>query len=177
MLFVCYILVFVQIFITSLQTWFEAPVLLQQLAELLGVHEVCCLPLSAVLSSWNGPALATYHGVQLCGCFFVFYVFIVGELLSHLVLSINPADLLNLCLLELVVLQGQIFVSFLRLVELASDERYARLVMERGIVCVSLRLQQALLAVADVRAQVCSFRAEEVEFPLTAFYFVATCQF
>ena len=79
------------------------------------------------------------------------------ELLDHLFLCVNSAYLLNMCLFELVVLQGEIFVSFLCLVELASNECYARLIMERGIVCMSLRLQQALFAITDVCTQVFSF--------------------
>jgi len=65
-------------------------------------------------------------------------------------------------------------MSFLGFVELACDVGYARLIVESGIVCVSLSLQQALFAITDEGTHVVSFCSEEIKFSLTAFYFIAS---
>ena len=58
------------------------------------------------------------------------------------------------------MLKCEIFMSFLGFVELACDVSYARLIMEGGIVRMSLSLQQALLAITDEGAHIVSFCSE-----------------
>ena len=63
-------------------------------------------------------------------------------------------------------------MSFIGFVELACDVGYAGLIMESGIACMALSLQQALFAITDEGTHVVFFCSVEIEFPLTAFYFV-----
>jgi hypothetical protein len=68
-------------------------------------------------------------------------------------------------------------MSFLGFVELACDVGYARLIMDSSIVGMALSLQQALFAIADEGTHVVSFRSEEIELSLTAFYFITSSLF
>jgi hypothetical protein len=87
-----------------LQTGFEAPTLLQQIIELLSMHEV--LPLSAVLPPWNGSTLASHYRVQLGGYFCIVYVFVIVELPGDLLFGMSASDLLYLCLFQLIMLES-----------------------------------------------------------------------
>lgn len=56
--------------------------------------------------------------------------------------------------------------------ELACDVVYAGLVVESGIVCMSLGLQQALFTIMDEGIHVVPFCSEEIKLSLTACDFI-----
>jgi hypothetical protein len=66
------------------------------------MHEV--LPPPAMLSSWDGTRLVCDDLVELCGHFCPFYVFVVVELLEHLLFGVDATDLLYLRLFHLIML-------------------------------------------------------------------------